>query len=67
MENTPLIRWISDHYLTWVDIVGPNKYLQALIVTVLFVLLAKLADIIICGVLAKAAARTSTKVDDYVI
>ena len=67
IETVPLIRWISDRYLSWVDIVGPNKYLQALIVTVIFVLLAKLADVIICGVLAKAAARTSTKVDDYVI
>ena len=67
IENAPLMRWISEHYLSWVDIVGPNKYLQALIVTVIFVLMAKLADIVICGVLAKAAARTSTKVDDYVI
>ncbi len=67
IENTPLIRWISEHYLSWIDIVGPNKYLQALIVTVIFVLLAKLADFIKWGVLAKAAARTSTKVDDYVI
>ena len=67
IENTPVIRWISEHYLTWVDIVGPNKYLQALIVTVIFLLLAKMADFIKWGVLAKVAARTSTKVDDYVV
>ena len=67
IENTSFIRWISDHYLSWVDIVGPNKYLQALIVIVIFVLFAKLADVIVCGVLARAVARTSTKLDDYVI
>ncbi len=46
IENTPLIRWISEHYLTWVDVVGPNKYLQALIIIAIFVLLAKMADFI---------------------
>ena len=70
MENihkTPFIRWIYEHYLTWVDVIGPNKYLHALIVAVVFMVIAKIADIMICGILAKAAARTATKVDDYVI
>ncbi len=67
IHKTPLARWIYEHYLTWVDVIGPNKYLHALIVAVVFVVIAKLADMIICGILAKAAAKTSTKIDDYVI
>lgn len=67
LRDTPFIQWISEHYFSWLEIVGPNKYLQALIVAIIFVGFAKLADMIVCGVLAKAAARTSTRVDDYAI
>ncbi len=70
MENihkTPFVQWIYEHYLSWVQVVGPNKYLQALIVAAIFVVLAKIADMLICGVLAKIAAKTTTKVDDHVI
>jgi small-conductance mechanosensitive channel len=50
-----------------VSIVGENPYLQALIVAVAFVLLAKIVDWIISRGISRLARRTRSEIDDRII
>jgi small-conductance mechanosensitive channel len=48
-------------------VLEPYPYLQALLIIVVFVLLAKLADWLICKVVGRLVSRTSNSVDDQLL
>ena len=49
------------------ELVGPNVYLQAVILAVTFVLLGKVADWIISGIIGRIARRSSNDFDDSLV
>ena len=49
------------------ELIGPNAYLQALVIAVAFILVGKIADWIISRVLSKIASRSKTDFDDRLI
>jgi len=51
----------------WAELLGPNIYLQAAAIAVVFVLAGKIADLVLCKALAKLAQRSSSKLDDELI
>lgn len=52
---------------TLVSYVGPNLYLQALVIALLSIFFAKLAEFFLTRVIARVAARSSTNIDDEII
>ena len=56
-----------DKALAWVQLVGPNPYLQAIAIAIAFILVGKIADFVISRVIAKLAARSSTDLDDDLV
>ena len=49
------------------ELIGPNIYLQALIIALAFVLLGKIADWIISGIIGRFARKSSNNFDDQII
>jgi small-conductance mechanosensitive channel len=56
-----------DKTLAWAQLLGPNIYLQAIVIAAAFIIVGKLADFIISRVIAKIASRSSTSLDDNLI
>jgi len=52
---------------SWVQLLGPNRFIQAIAVAVAFILIGKIADFFISRVVAKVANRSSTSLDDEFI
>ena len=52
---------------SWAQFLGPNIYLQAAAIAVAFILLAKLADLLISRIIAKAVSRSSSEFDDKLV
>ena len=48
----------------WVQVLGPNVYLQALALALAFLFIGKLADFIFSRVIARFARRSETELDD---
>lgn len=48
----------------WAGILGPNIYLQAAAIAVVFVLIGKIADLVLTNILGKIARRSVTTLDD---
>jgi MscS family membrane protein len=61
------VQEIFDLIRGWAQLLGPNAYLQALFIAVVFIFLGKIADFIICRVIAKIVARSSTDLDDNLV
>lgn len=53
--------------LTWVQLLGPNVYLQAIAIAIIFIVVGKIADFIISRVIAKLVSRSQTDVDDDLV
>lgn len=53
--------------LAWVQLLGPNKYLQAAAIAAAFILVGKTADFIISRVIAKLVSRSQTDIDDNLV
>jgi small-conductance mechanosensitive channel len=51
----------------WAQFLGPNKYLQAAAIAVVFIVVGKAADLIISRVIAKLVSRSQTDVDDNLV
>ena len=51
----------------WLSIVGPNPYAQSGAIILAFIVAAKLADWILCGMVLKWARRTKTDFDDRLV
>ena len=49
------------------ELIGPNVYLQALVITIAFVVLGKLADWIVTRAIGKIASRSETDIDDRMV
>ena len=49
------------------ELIGPNVQLQALIITVLFIIIGKIADAIISGVIGRFARQSSNNFDDKLV
>ena len=60
---TGLIERVQD----WAAVVGPNRYLQALIIAVMFIAIGKIADILISRTVGRIVKRSKTDVDDQLI
>lgn len=52
---------------SWAEVLGPNVYLQAAAIALAFILIGKLADIILCKVIARIASRSASEFDDHLI
>jgi len=57
--------------MTWVqqlaELIGPNVYLQAAIIAVVFIVIGKIADWIISGIIGRIADRSSNNFDDQLV
>ncbi len=51
----------------WALIIGPNKYLQALTIAVVFIVVGKVANLILTSMIDRFARRTETDVDDRLV
>ncbi len=51
----------------WVALLGPNHYVQAVGIIVVFLVLAKLSDVVIGGMLTRIVAKTASDLDDRFI
>jgi len=52
---------------SWAQLLGPNIYLQAVAIAVIFIVIGKLADLVICRIIARLVSRSSNELDDKVI
>lgn len=55
---------LVDRIADWATYLGPNVYLQALALAIAFIIVGKIADIIISRVVAKIVSRSKTELDD---
>ncbi len=60
---TGLIQQVQD----WAAVVGPNRYLQALIIAVAFIAIGKIADFLISRMVGRIVRRSKTDFDDQLI
>jgi MscS family membrane protein len=51
----------------WASIIGPNKYLQALAIAVAFIVVGKVAELILTSMIGRFAKRTKTDMDDRLV
>lgn len=51
----------------WAQLLGPNRYLQATAIAVVFIVVGKAADLIISRVIAKLVSRSQTDIDDNLV
>lgn len=58
---------MPDQIRAWAALLGPNVYLQAIIIAVAFVIIRKIADLVIARVLGRISRRTTTDVDDNLV
>ncbi len=49
------------------ELIGPNAYLQALVIAIAFIILGKIADWILSRTIGKIASRSKTDVDDRLV
>ena len=48
----------------WVQLLGPNIYLQAVAIALIFLVIGKFADFVISRLIAKLISRSKTDIDD---
>jgi small-conductance mechanosensitive channel len=58
---------IIDQVQQIAELIGPNVYLQAMIIAVLFIVLGKIADWIISGIIGRFARQSSNDFDDQIV
>jgi len=51
----------------WAALLGPNHIIQATGIIIVFVILARLADVIVSGMLTRIVSRTTTDLDDRLV
>jgi small-conductance mechanosensitive channel len=52
---------------SWAQLLGPNIYLQAVAIAAVFILLGKLADLLISRIFAKIVSRSTNQLDDKLV
>ncbi|MFQ5983537.1 MAG: mechanosensitive ion channel family protein, partial [Woeseiaceae bacterium] len=58
---------IIDRAQTWAEFLGPNVYLQAAALALAFILIGKIAEVILSKAFAKIVARSKTDFDDDLV
>ena len=51
----------------WAALIGPNAYLQAAVIALSFIVIGKIADLVLSRMIGRFAARSSTDLDDKVL
>lgn len=51
----------------WVQLLGPNVYLQALAIALMFIVIGKISDFVISRLIAKLVSRSKTDIDDNLV
>jgi len=52
---------------SWAQFLGPNIYLQAVAIAVIFILVGKLADLLISRIIARIVSRSASQLDDNLV
>ena len=58
---------IIDQVQSWAEIIGPNIYLQAVAVAAAFIVIGKVADLVLCKMIAQLVSRSKTEFDDDLV
>jgi len=58
---------IIDQVQSWAEIIGPNIYLQAVAVAAAFIVIGKIADLVLCKMIAQLVSRSKTEFDDDLV
>jgi small-conductance mechanosensitive channel len=58
---------LIDQVKAWAEVFGPNIYLQAVALAIVFILLGKVADLILSKAIAKIVSRSKTEFDDNLV
>ncbi len=58
---------LIDRVQALAELVGPNRYLQALIIALVFILIGKIGDWVLTSMAGRFARRTSTRLDDDLV
>lgn len=56
-----------DQVQSWAELIGPNIYLQAAAIAVAFILVGKIAVLVLSKAVAQIVSRSKTKLDDDVV
>jgi MscS family membrane protein len=51
----------------WTEMIGPNIYLQSLTIAVVFILIGKVAELVLTGMVGRIAKRSKSDLDDRMI
>ena len=51
----------------WAQILGPNAYVQAIAIAIVFVVIGKVAEFVISRLIAKVVSRSKTDIDDALV
>ena len=52
---------------TWAEVIGPNVYLQALLIAFAFIAVGKIADFLLSRMVGRIASRSKTDFDDQLV
>jgi small-conductance mechanosensitive channel len=58
---------LIDQVKAWAEVFGPNIYLQAVALAIVFILLGKIADLVLSKAIAKIVSRSKTEFDDNLV
>ena len=58
---------VIDQVQSWAEFIGPNIYLQAVAIAVAFILIGKIAELVLSKAIAKIVSRSRTDVDDGLV
>jgi small-conductance mechanosensitive channel len=61
------VQEILEQVQSWARLLGPNVYLQALGIAIAFIVIGKIADLIISRVIARIVSRSKTDLDDNLV
>ncbi len=56
-----------EQFLSWAQFLGPNIYVQAVAIAVIFILVGKLADLLISRIIGKIVSRSPSQLDDNLV
>ncbi len=58
---------LIDQVKAWAEVFGPNTYVQAVALAIVFILLGKVADLVLSKAIAKIVSRSKTEFDDNLV
>ncbi len=58
---------ILEQVQKWAQLLGPNIYLQAVGIAIAFIVIGKIADLIISRIIARIVSRSKTDLDDNLV